>query len=264
MILGQDVLRLLTVKALKGRTWAGGRVYDSPAQAADLKIEEERAPFIGVYTDDADADTQDDSLHNPDARVYLTIECAVADQIVVAPAGPDANAHAPPGGPHTTTLAQTDSGLELSIGFLSQQALQALLAVDSPWSELWRLFTVAGRPRVEVRRGGPGQLQQQSAIRFASRIMRMQLSVLADPVYGEPIPKGFWRDFFDLAHDDPDLGAIAALIEAHFQTTPGLPSWRIEQKRGSYTLQGLTALGIAPLDIPDTDPGGQSRAAAAE
>ena len=130
MILGQDVLRLLTVKALKGRTWAGGRVYDSPAQAADLKIEEERAPFIGVYTDDADADTQDDSLHNPDARVYLTIECAVADQIVVAPAGPDANAHAPPGGPHTTTLAQTDSGLELSIGFLSQQALQALLAVD--------------------------------------------------------------------------------------------------------------------------------------
>ena len=87
MILGQDVLRLLTVKALKGRTWAGGRVYDSPAQPADLKIEEERAPFIGVYTDDADADTQDDSLHNPDARVYLTIECAVADQIVVAPAG---------------------------------------------------------------------------------------------------------------------------------------------------------------------------------
>ena len=58
MILGQDVLRLLTVKALKGRTWAGERVYDSPAQPADLKIAEERAPFIGVYTDDADADTQ--------------------------------------------------------------------------------------------------------------------------------------------------------------------------------------------------------------
>ncbi len=252
MILGQDVLRLLTVKALKGRTWAGGRVYDSPAQAADLKIAEERAtPFISVYTDDADVDTQGDSLHNPDARVYLTIECAVADQIVVASAGPEANAHAPPGAAHTTTLAQTDSALEMSIGFVSQQALQALLAVDSPWSELWRLFTVAGRPRVEVRRGGPGQQQQQSAIRFASRIMRMQLGVLADPVFGEPIPNGFWREFFDLAEDDPEIGSTAALIKAHFETTPGLPSWRIEQKRGTYTLRGLTALGIAPLDIPD-------------
>jgi hypothetical protein len=254
MILGQDVLRLLSVKALKaGQTWPGDRVYDSPTTPADLKIEEERAPFIGVYTDDADVDLEGDSLHNPDARVYLTIECAVADQVVVPPKPPESNAHGPPGVGQTITLAQTDAGLELSIGFIAQQALQALLAVDNPWAELWRQFTVAGRSRVEVRRGGPGQQQQQSAIRFASRIMRMQLTVLADPVYGEPIPKGFWQDFFDLAEKDEELGGIAALIKAHFETTPPVPSWRIEQKRGTYTLRGLTALGIAPLDIPDIE-----------
>jgi hypothetical protein len=258
MILGQDVLRLLTVKAIRaGHTWAGDRVFDSPAQPADIKIEQDRDPFIAVYTDDADIDLESDSFHNPDARVYLLIECACADVVRVPARPPDSNAKAPPGVERTIRLSQTDEGLELAIGCLAQQCIQALLA-DNDWAELWRIFTSCGRHRVETRRGGPGQQAQQSAIRFASRIMRMQLTVLADPVYGEGIPHAFWNKFIATAEADPDLGAgdensIVALLKNHFHTVPTLPSWEIERRRGTWTRQGVAALGIAPLIHPRED-----------
>jgi len=250
MLIGQDVLRLLTVRALKeGRpTWADDRVYDSPAQAADLKIKEEREqPFIGVYTDDSDHDLDGQSLSNADSRIYLLIECAVADAISISPAKPGAGASGAPAGTQTIRLAQTDQALELLIGLISRQVTQALLATDNKWSELWRHMTTPGRIRVEVRRGGPGQQEQSSAIKFASRIMRMQLAIVADPVYGEGVPKGFWQDFFNVAEaDGGEMAAVAAIIRAHFETQPGLPSWRVEQKVGTYTRQGLSWLRIAP------------------
>lgn len=251
MILGQDILRLLTVKALLGRTWAGTRVFDSPAKPADLTIEQERAAFLGVYTDEADHDLDGQSFWNPDATVYLLIECATADRITV-PGKPNGSGPTePPAGETTITLSQTDQALELVIGMLARQVVQALLATDqnNPWAELWRLFTSPGRSRVEVRRGGPGQEGQQSAIRYASRIMRMSLKVIADPVYGEGIPKGFWTRFFEVAEaDTQDLAHIVPIIKAHFETEPGVLSWRVEQMRGTYTTPGLHSTGITPVE----------------
>lgn len=243
MIIGQDVVRLLTVKSIRGGTWADQRVYDSPAQPADLTIANGRAPFIAVYTDDADIELDGQSLHNGTARVHLLIECAAADKITVT-------ANDTPGvGVEKMTLAQTDEGLELIIGFVARQAAQALLATNNPWAELWRQFTTPGRERVEIRRGGPGQDRQETAIRYASRIMRMTLTVLADPVYGEGVPPGFWQSFLRQCESDEELAGTAALIRAHFETEPGLPSWRVAQKRGTYTHDAMMALGIAPLPV---------------
>jgi hypothetical protein len=254
MILGQDILRLLTVKAIRnGRTWVGDRVFDSPALPADIKIETDREPFIAVYTDDADLTLEGGSFHNPDSQVYLLIECAVANVVTVPPKPPDSNAQTPPGLEQTIRLSQTDEALELSIGCMAQQAIQALMDDKNPWAELWRTFAPR-RYRVETRRGGPGQQAAQSAVRFASRVMRMQVEVLADPVYGEGIPNGFWKDFFAMAEADPDYGrpdpetkvSIADLLRSHFETTPGIPSWKVEQRRGTYTRQGVASLGIVP------------------
>lgn len=249
MLLGQDVLRLLTCKALMGRTWAGNRVFDSPAKPADLTIAEQRAAFLGVYTDEADIDLDGQSFFNPDARVYLLIECATAERITVPGKPGGSSPSEPPAGETTITLAQTDQALELIIGMLGRQVIQALLATDNVWAELWRHFTTPGRTRVEVRRGGPGQENQQSAIRYASRIMRMQLNLVADPVYGEGIPNGFWKRFFEVAEaDTEDLAHIVPILKAHFETTPGVLSWRVEHARGTYTTPGVHSLGITPVE----------------
>lgn len=247
MTLGQDILRLITVRALRDRTWVGARVYDSPATPADLMLGRDRAPFIAVYTDDADHELEGQSFHNPTSALYLLIECAAATRVTIA-ARPGGNApSSPPAAASAVSLVQTDEGLELIIGCIARQVIQALMATDSEWAELWRLFATI-RTRVEVRRGGPGQDSEQSGIRYASRIMRMEIMPIADPVYGEGVPSGFWTRFFTAAEADPELSKVAPMLRGHFESTPRLPSWRVEQMRGTYTFEALKSLGITPLD----------------
>lgn len=253
MIIGQDILRLLTCRVLRGQTFAGNRVFDSPAQPADLKIAEDRAPFIAVYTDDADADLQDQSFNLADTRVYLLIECAC---VAGAEKNPDMTDEQKK---LAVELAHTDEALELAIGILSRQCIQAFQD-HTPWAELWKKFTSTGRHRVEVRRGGPGQQSQQTAIRFASRIMRMQVNVLSDPVYGESTETtGFWKQFVALAEKDDELGfrpdptsddpnpqSVIELIRSQWETNPPAPQWRVDQRRGLWTNRALHSLGITP------------------
>ena len=228
-------------------------MFDSPAQPADTKVAEDRAPFIAVYTDDADCNLDSHNFNEADSRVYLLIECAC----VAAGAVQGEERHE-----KAVELAHTDEGLELAIGFLSRQCIQALQA-HTPWAELWKKFTATGRHRVEVRRGGPGQQGQQAAIRFASRIMRMQLNILADPVYGEPTPKGFWTEFLALAEQDEELSArpdptddipdpqsVVEMIRAQWETSPAAPQWRIDQARGLWTNRAVRSLGITPPRMP--------------
>lgn len=251
-MLVQDALRLIAYKAIKGepgkpKTWAGDRVFDSPAQPADLKIKEERLPFISVYTDDADIDLDRQSLPDSDNKAFLLIECAFAEGIAVKPAEPGSGATGAPAGSTIIRISQTDEALELGIGVLARQATQALNATDNEWAELFRLLTSTGRHRIEVRRGGTGQQEQQpAAVRFASRILRMQVSLLGEPVYGEGVTDEFWRRFIEACGKDEELSEVAPLFRAQFETDPLLPSWRIEQKYGTYTRRGLAALGIAP------------------
>src|SRR5512143_109458 len=81
-MLVMDALRWLTVKSLRGRTWAGMRVFDSPATPADLRMETERAPFICVYVDDADLTGIGTTA---EITADLLIEVAVASTIMVGP-----------------------------------------------------------------------------------------------------------------------------------------------------------------------------------
>jgi hypothetical protein len=168
-----DALRLITVRALMGRTWAGARVFDSPSNPANLRLEEDRAPFLSVFVDDGDQGDEQGgepvgfSLDLP--AVWLIIECAVAVSVAVDPAtrepvdhyGEDGTAYDSQGNPIAdpelvTTLQETDAASEIQIGLLAQQAISAIQATDNPWADLWRLHTASGIRKVEVRRGGNG------------------------------------------------------------------------------------------------------------
>jgi hypothetical protein len=235
------------------RTWAGARVFDAPAQPADLRIEQERATFISVFTDDSNVTLDGHSLSGGAAQVDLVIEVAVADQQSVVPdegdrdpSDPDADR--PPALPSTVKLAQTDEGLEATIGFVSAQVAQALIAGNNPWAELWRLMTPQ-RESVQIRRGGPLQEgREEPAVRFASRVMRMRLHVIADPVWGEPIePGSFWELFLAMAEADPEMEALGKIVRAHIEY-PGepIPLWRLEQAKMMVSEKAIVRMGIAP------------------
>jgi hypothetical protein len=263
MIVAQEVLRWLTIRSLKGRTWVGDRVFDSPAQPADLRLSTDRAAFIAVYTDDADIVLEGGSLTAADATVHLTIEIAVADTTLIEPASnvdrdpSDPDIDRVPGGDTVTTLAQTDEAIELTIGLISRQVIQALVAPDNPWAELWRQMTIS-REKVEIRRGGPGQEQQETptAVRYASRILRFWVCVVGEPGYGEGVSddqRAFWPRLLTAFDGDQEMAPLGALLREHFEREPGLPSWRSEQVYGTYTQEALITLGITPLlaVIPD-------------
>jgi hypothetical protein len=253
MILAMDVLRWLTLRVLADKTWAEDRIEDSPSQPSDLRAIEDQAPFIAVYTDQADINVEEgNSLAGGEAKVFLILECAVGGAAVTIqdPAenqrtDSDADAAVPP-----LQIEPTDQGREMTIGFLARQANQAFLATDNQWATLWRQL-VAKRISVRVRRGGAPMNQDQPAIRFASRILIYEVEVLDDPIWGEPL-QGFWLDFVNAISTDRDFAPVAALIRAQIEYPAGpLPSWRIAQKIMTLNRDEVAALGIAPVVIPD-------------
>ena len=253
MMLAMDTLRWITVLALRDRTWAGPRVYDSPGQPADLRMESERAPFIAVYTDDADFVLGDQegvgtaSLYDSGGTAFLVIEVAVAGQMSDIP---EVDPAEDPDMIRTVRdrniLAATDQGLEARIGFIARQVMDALMDPSNEWAELWRQLVVE-RNKVEVRRGGSGhEAGQDSAQRFASRIIRMELGIVGEPAPGEPQPAdGFWARFLAKALPDPELGGIASIISDHLETDEG-EAWRNSQRALGLTERGLRGIGIGP------------------
>ena len=122
-MLAIDALRWITCRALAGRTWAGDRIFDSPATVADLRIEAERQPFCAVYCDEADSEGVEQPTLTSPMNVRLVIETGIASAITPPSA---AEGPGPPVSP-VVFLNDTNPALEATIGFLSQQARDALL-----------------------------------------------------------------------------------------------------------------------------------------
>lgn len=247
-MLALDALRLITVRALMGATWAADRVFDSPATVADLRIEAERQPFIAVFVDEADTDGIEQPTAASPMSTRLIIEAGVASAITFQPAT-DTGAPEPP--QTVTSLNDTDAGLEMTIGFLSEQVRDALLSTSNPWADLWRQFTGGQLRKLECVRGGPQtDAQQTPPQRYASRIQIYHTGVLASPPRGAVLPPGSpWEAFLTMAAGEPELAGIGQLIKAHLSYPSGtLPEWRMAEKYLGVSAAAARGLGIAPLE----------------
>lgn len=252
MILTQDILRLLTVKALRGRTFVGSRVFDSPAQAADIKLDADREPYIGVFTDDADIDPLELSMATGQATVWLLIEVAVSDVYQMTtnpgdrdPSDPDIDQV--PADTLVRDLAETDEALELQVGLICRQVGQALFSADNPWAEFWRKMTIRDRSKIEVRRGGPGHDPDKApAVRYASRVIRMQLRTIAEPLFRTGELPAFWNQLLTAFEADAEMGAIGKILRAHIVSDNDLSHWVEQWSLLNISREGTMAAGIAP------------------
>lgn len=250
----QDLLRIVTVEALRGRTWAAGRVYDSPATPADVRATENQEPFIAVYCDDADERSWGDDEGQDEIRLLIEVAVVSAETFTEDERAPtDAEVPTPP--TTVTVINETDSGLELQIGFLTTQAIAALQSTApgaSQWAELWRDL-VTGVTLVETRRGGPGDQQMQTGPRprFASRVTIMHCQVISDPPRGVLLAESFpvWERALTAMAATSHLAGVASLMRAHFEKPDGkLPDWRIGQKLLMLTKQQVQGIGIGPAE----------------
>lgn len=241
MSLWRPITRVCAVAALRQRTWAGDRVFDSDKTPLAQAVGQKPQPYISVYTDD-DTRSEIEGLQVYMAnrrRVALIFEIGVASAV----SGPaDQN-----GDPTVIVqFAATDQATEWAVDAVETQLLAALIGdPHSEWGELFKQLvgSVAVMPS---KRGG----KAEGGVRWAAR----QLIMVCEPTIFDLAPNVTvdlnhpFRKFATMAAADPTLGVvdIAAVVNS-LLAAPVNPDWQQAQGWLGVTKEGLAVRGVGPL-----------------
>lgn len=219
-------LRLITVKALRGATYAGARVYDSAMDPIDVAITEDRSPVVIVYTDEDEHHIDGKDIMGATRRLELVIETAVASRVEID-------------GEPAVVIPHTDAGMEAVLGFMGRQVMRALLAGPAPWSELWRQ-AVTKIERMTVRRGASAE----KGIRFAARQMVVTCDTLAEPYFGAHVEAGgFWARLLAAMEADTEMQELARVLRSEIEA-PNLTAQVAAAAALGITLDVAGGLGL--------------------
>jgi hypothetical protein len=240
MSLIRPILRATAVAALRDRTWAADRVYDSDLTPLSVAVYGgPPQPYIVVYTDLDDINPVDNiaKVYASDNRILsLAIEVGIAsavrnqqNDIVIQ-------------------FAATDSGMEWACDVVSSQVMAALVGdTKSEWGELFKRLVTKVR-RIPSRRGG----MSQQGVRFAARRITFQVQPLWDFIPGQrpPAVHPVW-DFIALAKANPEVNIVdvAGIIEGLIDID-SLPDWRVAQSQLGLTQDGIEALNVGSTPLP--------------
>lgn len=227
MAIAALALRLATVYMLRGQTIAGARVMDSAIAPIDQRVASERDPALVVYTDDYSAPGDGRVADIDQASLQVVVELVVAKQVEHD-------------GEIVVTVPETDGGFELEIDLLERQIEGVRKQGTSTWAKLWRALVLNLR-KTESQRGAGSK----DGVRFAARQVVWTVQPLAEPDFGAPA-QGVWRQFLDAVEAEPDLTALAPLLDAAIQGE-ALPDWRIAQAQQALTDDGIRGIGVAPV-----------------
>jgi len=204
MSLSRLALRIVTVAALRGRTWAGDAVRDSAIPPIDVAARDERRPFLSVYTDDGETSPRNGDLLSGLPSFSLVIESAVTAQMQ-------------PGG--DWVIPATDAGMESTLDLLDRQIRRALMDPTDPWSRLWRALVTEVLTVRTVRGASTDQ-----GLRFAGRQIELQVRALADPRPGGAA-SGIWAELLARLEATPETAPLAAVLRAEIEDeTPPAPT----------------------------------------
>lgn len=230
MSAAREVLRLATIRALRGRTWAQHRVRDSEqgpvedrAEPVDPNDPHARLPVIAVYTDDGafgvpGAGGNRDILGG--GWVNLVIEIVVTQRMSFVDPQTGQLVRDPETGDVVVgwDAPETDAAMELTIGMIERQVRLALADPGSAWAELWRMLAVSVN-EVSTQRGA----SMRDGVRFAGRQIIMPVTLPRDPVPGTTLGR-LWETALALIDAEPDLepvrAVLRALVEGSWLTAP--------------------------------------------
>jgi len=242
MSLTRLVMRLAAARALRDRTLAGARVFDSAVDPIDQTIAETRQPLIVLTTDEHELEVTGRDLGSGNHRCELVIEIAIASRVEVPASDGD-------GGQITIAIPHTDEGMELTLDIMEHQVVRALNRDDNAWSRVWMMLV----PRITrslSRRGASAE----NGVRFAARQLVLTCDLVDTPVAGGTIAlNSAWDEVLSLMEADPDLASIAGLLRTETEGTP-LADWRRAAEALGVPLEVANQIGIGPVADLDADP----------
>lgn len=232
------VLRIITVRALRGQTYAGGRVSDSLLDPIDMTVSGEKSPVLVVSSD------EDEIRHNggkdilgADRRIDLVIEMAVASTVAAGD------------GTAQVVIPHTDAGMEAVLSLMARQVMRALMIDATPWSNLWRRC-VLNIDAAQSRRGGGSE----NGVRYAARQLLLSCHTLSEPYFGTTVEPGtFWADFLALAAADADLASLATIIRSEIEAPATLTDWQKAAAALGISREATSIIKIAGLSPFGTD-----------
>jgi hypothetical protein len=240
-------LRLAFVRVLRGRTLAGGAVYDSAIDPIDHMVGEGKSePFIVVSSEDESTETTGRDVTSGSRKIDIVVEIAMA--VAVKGEGPRDSEHSVPS---AISIPSTDAGLEISIGLISREVHRMVFETRSGWGKLIQTIVV-NTPIIKSRRG----VGNKEGARFAARMIVFTLEVLDDPCFGDD-PKGkdtVWGDYIALLEADDELSAMAPLIRSTI-IGASIPSHDLERSAIGLSDAAANNLGFASISgSPDEPP----------
>ena len=242
MSLTRLVMRLAAARALRDRTLAGARVFDSAVDPIDQTIAENRQPLLVLTTDEHEADITGRDLAGDAQRCDLVIEIAIAARVEVP-------ARDGQGGQITIAIPNTDEGMELTLDMMEHQVLTALTRDDNSWTRAWLKLV----PRVTRRLSRRGA-SSENGVRFAARQLVLTCDLVDTPAAGADIPPGTaWGEVLALMEADQTLAPIAAMLREQIEGV-SLPDWAQAAQMLGMPPDIVDQLGVLPTLDEQGDP----------
>ncbi len=231
MSLVNFALRICTVYALRGRTFAGAEVHDSPTNPVPALLEK---VTITVFSGTGTMTPDGRELISVDSDTELEMHIHVPDKVDLSTGSASVTVHTRQGG----------SGIVFD--FIHRQIVRALLG-DSEWAKLWRTFAA----KVGKVSSAPYILEADKGQRLIeSRALSMSLFPIYDPLPGE-LPEGSpWLALLAQMEAEPETQAIAAALRHELESPTGLPDWNLAGIALGLAPDELTAIGIVPVQPP--------------
>ena len=242
MSLTRLVMRLAAARALRDRTLAGARVFDSAVDPIDQTIAENRLPLLVLTTDEHEADITGRDLSGDAQRCDLVIELAIAARVEVP-------ARDGQGGQITIAIPHTDEGMELTLDMMEHQVLGALTRDDNAWARAWMKLV----PRVTRRLSRRGA-SSENGVRFAARQLVLTCDLVDTPAVGVDIlPGTAWGEVLALMEADQTLASIAAMLREQIEGEH-VPDWARAAQFLGVPLEVMDQLGVLPTLDAEGDP----------
>jgi len=240
MSLVSFAIRTCLQRALKGKTYAEDRVFDSQITPIDENIEAGQQPLIVISTDDDLGEILHWGVLRTNRGLEVVIEAVLATFVQTTVENDQEQIE--------IVIPHTDAGMEASLAFMVRQIYRGMMDSLDPWAELLKEF-MGDITKVVARRGASAE----KGVRFAARQVVVTCDPLYEPDFGDDIPpESPWGRLLTLMEADPELDDLAKVLRVEITNGNDLPSWRRFQASRGWTTAEVWNAGFAPVDETET------------